>query len=316
MINQNLINSKSMKLLLVVFILCCLCNTVIAQKISASINRDKILIGEAVQLELKADNIDLTKFNIKQWFVVADTFNHIEITQRGSIDTIRVGSNTGYIQKIQLTSFDSGYWQIPVFTIELANKIDGKINTITTLPLNITVLPVDVTNLKDYHDIKDIEEVQTENDWRIIAAIAAMALLSFFGLLWAFSKRKQQIPQVKIPASQTPYTWAMEQMEQLVQKQLLEHQQYKLFYTELIGICRNFSDAQLGIKTTAKTTDEYMLLLKGRIGTEPVQTQYFQLLRLSDAVKFAKFVPTIQQDEESITAAKTFINTLHQFQNN
>ncbi len=316
MINQNLINSKSMKLLLVVFVLCCLCNTVIAQKISASINRDKILIGEAVQFELKADNIDLTKFNIKQWFVVADTFNHIEITQRGSIDTIRVGSNTGYIQKMQITSFDSGYWQIPVFTIELENKIDGKINTITTLPLNITVLPVDVTNLKDYHDIKDIEEVQLENDWRIIAAIAAMALLSFFGLLWLFSKRKQQIPQVKIPANQTPYTWAMHQIEQLLQKQLLEHQQHKLFYTALIGICRNFSDAQLGIKTTAKTTDEYMLLLKGRIGTEPVQTQYFQLLRLSNAVKFAKFVPTIQQDEESITAAKTFINTLHQFQNN
>jgi hypothetical protein len=296
--------------------LCCLCNAVIAQKISASINRDKILIGEPVQLELKADNIDLTKFNIKQWFVVADTFNHIEITQKGSIDTIKVGSNTGYIQKIQITSFDSGYWQIPFFTIELENKTDGKINTITTLPLNIAVLPVDVTNLKDYHDIKDIEEVQIENDWRIIAAIAAMALISFFGLLWAFSKRKQQIPQVKIPTNQTPFIWAMEQIEQLLQKQLLEHQQYKLFYTELIGICRNFSDAQLALKTNGRTSDEYMLLLKGRIGTEPVQGQYFQLLRLSDAVKFAKYMPQPHQHEEAIRAAKTFINTLHQFQNN
>jgi hypothetical protein len=296
--------------------LCCLCNAAIAQKISASINRDKILIGETVQLELKADDIDLSKFTIKQWFIVADTFNHIEITQRGSIDTIKVGSNTGFIQKMQITSFDSGFWQIPAFTIELENKIDGKINLISTFPLELTVLPVDVGNMKDYHDIKDIEEVQIENDWRIIAALAAIALISFFGLLWVLSRKKKNvIQQVAIPSGQTPYDWAIEQIEQLVGKQLVEQQQYKLFYTELIGICRNFSDAQLGLKTSARTTDEYMVLLKGRIGTEPVQVQYFQLLRLSDAVKFAKYIPMSLQNEESIAGAKIFINTLNQFQN-
>lgn len=315
MIQQKLINRNLVKLLLVVFILCCLYTSAIAQKISASINRDKILIGEPVELTLKADDIDLIKFNIKQWFIVSDTFNHIEIIQRGAIDTIRVGSNTGYIQKIQLTSFDSGYWQIPAFAIELERKIDGKISAFSTQPLTLSVLPVDVTNLKDYHDIKDIEEVQIENDWRIIAAIAAMALLSFFSLLWMFSKRKKQVPVVKIPSNQKPYDWAMQQVEQLLEKQLLEQQQYKLFYTELIGICRGFSDAQLGLKTTAKTGDEYMLMLKGRIGTEPVQLQYFQLLRLSNAVKFAKFIPSNAQNEESVTIAKTFIYTLNQFQN-
>ena len=310
----NNISVKWKTLYIAIVLHCCLCNDTNAQKITASINRDKILIGEQVQLDLKADDIDLTKYTIKQWFAVADTFNHIEIIQRGIIDTIKVGSNTGFIQKIQLTSFDSGYWQFPAFAIELENKSNGVIQTFTSQPLNLSVLPIDVSNLKDYHDIKDIEEVPEESNWKTIAAIAAGVLIFFFGILWLLSKKKH-IKQIVIPIGQTPYDWAMLQIQQLIQKQLIEQQQYKLFYVELIGICRNFSDAKLGLKTSAKTTDEYMLLLKGRIGTEPVQLQYFQLLRLSDAVKFAKFIPFTQQAEESILIAKAFIHTLNQFQN-
>lgn len=314
MMYSNSISAKWKILCIAVILLCCICSYTIAQKITATINRDKILIGEQVQLDLKADDIDLTKYTIKQWFALADTFNHIEIIQRGAIDTIKVGSNTGFIQKIQLTSFDSGYWQFPAFAIALEKKSNGSIQTFSTLPLNLSVLPIDVSNLKDYHDIKDIEEVPEESDWKTIAAIAALVVICFFGILWLLSKKKKT-PSTTIPTGQSPYDWALSQIEELLKKQLIEQQQYKLFYTELISICRNFSDAQLGLKTTAKTTDEYMLLLKGRIGTEPVQLQYFQLLRLSDAVKFARFIPFTQQNETSITIAKTFIHTLNQFQN-
>lgn len=311
---SNNISIKWKTLCIAVILLCCLYKHTIAQKITATINRDKILIGESVELTLKADDIDLTKFNIKQWFVVADTFNHIEISQRGAIDTIKVGSNTGFIQKIQLTSFDSGYWQFPALTIELENKNNGSLQALNATPLSLSVLPIDVSNLKDYHDIKDIEEVPAESDWKTIVAIAALSIICFFAILWLLSKKKTTQPTV-VPTGQTPYNWAISQIEQLLQKQLIEQEQYKLFYSELIAICRSFSDAQLGLKTNAKTTDEYMLLLKGRIGTEPVQLQYFQLLRLSDAVKFARFIPFTQQNEASITIAKTFIHTLHQFQN-
>jgi hypothetical protein len=313
--NFKYFNACCTKLLLIVCIICYACTIANAQKITASINRDKILIGEQVILELKADDIDLAKYSIKNWFVVADTFNHFEIAQRGTIDTIRIGSNTGYVQKIQLTSFDSGYWQIPSFTVELQDK-NGGINLLATQQLNVAVLPVDVSTLKDYHDIKDIEEVTLMNDWKIIIAIIIAALISFFGLLWVLSKkRKQTIATAEIPSNLLPHEWALQQINVLLEKQFIEKNEQKLFYTELVGICRNFSDAQLGLKTNTKTTDEYMILLKGRIGSETVQTQYFQFLRLASAVKFAKYIPAKQHNDESVIAAQQFIASLYQYQN-
>ena len=89
--------------------------------------------------------------------------------------------------------------------------------------------------------------------------------------------------------------------------------QYKQLFTQLIVITRNFSDAQLQISTLTKTTDEYMVLLKGKVGNEPTQVQYYQLLRLADAVKFAKFQPAESECLQALQAAKTLVTTIHSF---
>jgi hypothetical protein len=132
-------------------------------------------------------------------------------------------------------------------------------------------------------------------------------------VLWLLSKKKNVVAK-PFNNQAPPHTWAMEQIEKLLQQQLLEQQQFKLFYAELIQICRSFSDAELKINTAAKTTDEYILLIKGRVGNETVQLQYFQLLRLCNAVKFAKYNPASAQNVEAVEIAKSFIHTLHQFQ--
>ncbi len=49
------------------------------------------------------------------------------------------------------------------------------------------------------------------------------------------------------------------------------------------------------------------------VGTEPTQVKYFQLLRLADAVKFAKFIPAKEENDESVVSAKTFIETINRF---
>lgn len=310
---KQIISTILYKHLLTCLLLCACYFNASAQKISATINRDKILIGDQVTLELKADDIDLTKYNLKQWFIVADTFNHIEVAQRGVIDTIKIGANTGFVQKIQLTSFDSGYWQIPIFFIALEDKQSLSTTTFNTTALPLAVLPVNVTNLKDYHDIKDIEIVTQTYNWKWIVAGVIAFLIVLFAVLWLLSKKKNVVAK-PFNNQAPPHTWAMEQIEKLLQQQLLEQQQFKLFYAELIQICRSFSDAELKINTAAKTTDEYILLIKGRVGNETVQLQYFQLLRLCNAVKFAKYNPASAQNVEAVEIAKSFIHTLHQFQ--
>lgn len=284
--------------------------TVNAQKVSATINREKILIGEQVELQLKAENIDRNTIDIAAWFAIADTFNHLEVVSRSPIDTIQVSNGFTYIQKIQITSFDSGYWVIPQLNILLNNK-----QSLSTQPFTIAVLPVDVSNMANLHDIKDIVEVNLTNDWRIIVALAIAALVSIFGLLWVFSKNKE-VKVVKQKTSQgniNPYAFALQQLEQLKKQQLLNNEAYKSYYTSLLNICRVYADSELHINSTTKTTDEYLVLMKGRIGNEPMQVKYFQLIRLADAVKFAKFIPADYENNEAINTATSFIETIHRF---
>ncbi len=305
---QSLVKNHWLKVLLLTFTLH-FGLVAFSQKVSATIDREKILIGEQVELQLKVEDLDRGKVDIVKWFNVPDTFNHLEVVLRFPIDTIKVNDSYTFIQKIRLTSFDSGYWSFPELNILLNNQ-----QSLLALPLGVAVLPVDVSSLQDYHDIKDILEVDVKNDWLVIAAIAAASILVLLGLWWWFFKRKKRIV-AKPPrdSSKSPYDWALQQIDALQQKNLLEKKQQKLFYTELVSICRIYSDTQLRVNTSNKTTDEYLLSMKGMVGTEPTQVQYFQLLRLADAVKFAKFIPSKEEDDIAIGSAKNFIETINRF---
>lgn len=280
-----------------------------AQKISATVDRDKILIGEQIELKILVTDIDKNNADISTWFNLPDTFNHFEIVKRLPIDTISNEGFVSYSQKIILTSFDSGIWQIPAANVSFTDK-----QTVQAMPINISVLPVDVSNLKDYHDFKEIIEVKKQTDWLLIGAIAAavivLSILIFF-LIRYFRKRKLN---PKTVLKQFGIKEIFQQIDELQQKKLIEKHQYKLFFTELISICRNFSDQQINIFSSNKTTDEYILLIKNKIGNEPTQTKYFQLLRLADAVKFAKYIPQNNQCKDAIADAKIFVQTIYEFQ--
>ena len=293
----------------IVILFLCISSFSFAQKISATVDRDKILIGEQIELKILVTDVDKNTADVSQWFNLPDSFNHFEIVKRLPIDTISNSGLVSYSQKIMLTSFDSGYWQIPAANVSFNDK-----QSINAMPINISVLPVDVSNLKDYHDFKEIIEVKKETDWLFIGAIAAAAIVLAIFIFFLIRYLKKRKSKPKAVLKQFGIKEVLQQLDALQQKNLIQKNQHKLFFTELIFICRNFSDQQLNIFSANKTTDEYMLLLKNKIGNEPTQIKYFQLLRLADAVKFAKFIPSNIECDEAFANAKTFVQTIYNFQ--
>ena len=95
----------------------CFSNASFSQNISATIDREKILIGEQITLQLKAENITPQTQHITGWFSLPDSGNHIEVVKRSPIDTLNINGTTSYFQNITLTSFDSGNWQLPPLRI-------------------------------------------------------------------------------------------------------------------------------------------------------------------------------------------------------
>jgi hypothetical protein len=276
-----------------------------AQVVKAEVDRDKILIGEQIKLKLTLQ----TSRRVPTWFQFPDSVNHLLIINRSKIDTVLNGPFTNYYQTITITSFDSGRWEFPSLSIASINK--------PTNPVGIDVLPVDVSKLQDYHDIKEIEEVKQENDKTIIAIIVALTLVSII-ICYILLKRKKAIKTSRpvLKGDLTPLQWALLELDKLQQQSLYRNGQVKKHYSDLTNISRKFFDMQLHQQVLHYTTDEWMIKLQSLPVAPDSKTSFIQLLRLADTVKFAKYVPPADEGEKSIETTRLMLQKLAQLQEN
>lgn len=292
------------KLLIIIISFFFFVSNIYAQNISATIDRNKILIGEQVVLQLKAEDINERLSFLQNWFNIPDTVAHLQIVKREKIDTAEVGGLTTYIQKITVTSFDSGRWKLGPLQLMLQDRTTGKQTILKTDSVVLEVLPVDVSSMENYHDVKDIIAVEVKPDYTLYIAIALSAIVLGI-LVWLFlknrKKKKEAPPKPVYKGTQLEY--ALQKIKELKSEDLISKQQMKLFYTRLTDICRNYFSEQLGVRSSQATSDELMILLRVYLQDEKHRTQFYQLLRLADAVKFAKYLPGEQQNNEAIETA-------------
>ncbi len=276
-----------------------ICSTGWSQTIMAGIDRNKIVIGEQVQLVVAVENGK----GISGWINLPDSINHIEVVARQKIDTIKIANIINYRQVITITSFDSGQWQIPPLSVNGISK--------STPPITIDVLPVDVSHLDDYHDIKDIIEVQVGTSWMVIAAIALLTLLSIIIIYWLYKKKRKVVTRAPVlTGTQTPLDWAMDELDKLQQQQLYVQRQEKKHYSKLVDIARSYFHVQLHHQSLHLTTEEWMLQLQSVDADNEIKISFFQLLRLADTVKFAKYIPPAAENDKSVEVARNFIKNV------
>ncbi|MEJ7682638.1 MAG: hypothetical protein WKG06_33230 [Segetibacter sp.] len=195
-------------------------------------NRDRIFIGEEIKLKL---SVEQGRAGIT-WFSFPDSLNHIEIVKRSKIDTVLNGNYTNYYQTILITSFDSGRWEFPPLSLPGIRR--------STLPISIDVLPVDVSKMQDYNDIKDIEEVKPENNGLITVIIAIITLLSIAAIYWLLIKKKKAVQaNTVLKGKLSPLEWAMAELNKLNRQNLSAPGEVKKYYSELTNISRTFFDA-------------------------------------------------------------------------
>lgn len=267
-----------------------------SQTVRAAADRNRIFIGEQIKLKLSAER---GKAGIT-WFSLPDSINHFEVVKKGKIDTVLNGNYTNYSQIILITSFDSGRWSFPSLSLPGVKQ--------ATLPVTIDVLPVDVSKMEDYNDIKDIEEVKQGNNWFITCIIAVITLLCIAALYWLLRKKKKSVqPEASIKGRLSPLEWAMSELNKLNGRNLSAPVEVKRYYSDLANISRTFFNMQLQQRSMYQTTDEWMLSLQPLSVDSDTKTAFFQFLRQADAVKFAKYLPPSQENEISVDAIKRML---------
>jgi hypothetical protein len=273
--------------------------------VNASVDKKDILIGEQIQLTLDAKvslGLNVSWFNL-------DTLPHFEFVEKGKIDSVITETEKSYHQIIIITSFDSGMHSIA----SLPLMVDGKNFLTDSISINVTFKPLDPK--QDYHDIKDILDVQNPFAKYIVWAIAAITLISMFLVIYFINKKKiEKTVEEKKVLRLTPYEEAIKSLEELRKQQLAKNGQVKLYYSQMNDILRLFVLRKLHIASMVKTNEELIMQLKELNISRDQFTQLAQALRMSDFVKFAKYLPGENDNEQNFDIIKSSVDLLNEIE--
>lgn len=286
-------NLKSLIFLLILFFAR---SPLLAQQkptIQLSVDKNKILIGEPLVLTVE------TYFPpgavIKK--VSADSIPHFEQLDSPLIDTIHKGEGLAVRHIYKITSFDSGHWVIPSFSLSKSVQSDT---------LGIDVVFSEFDPKQEYHDIKDIIEVevlkqQTPWWWYVAGGLIVLGLIIFYLL-----RKKKPFAGIKPLPVTDPYEEAMEQLQVLSKQQI----ETKEFHSLLTDIFRLYIFRRKGILSLQKTTDDLVIQLKGLNIDKENFEKLSQSLRLSDFVKFAKYDSSPEDDSQCLHIIKNSIRQI------
>jgi hypothetical protein len=155
-----------------------------------------------------------------------------------------------------------------------------------------------------YHDIKDIIDVkpiEEKKKWWLWYAIGGGALVIILLLIY-FLRKKKPVAPVIAPVID-PYEEAMKQLDELKSGK----PDPKQYYSQLVDIFRLYIFRKKGIHSLQKTTDDLVIQLKSIPHAKDQFEKLSQAFRLSDFVKFAKYVPSADDDKNVFETIKSSI---------
>lgn len=261
--------------------------------VSAAVNKKKILIGEPFTLTVEAKIPSKSRLALEE----ADTIPHFEKTAPVVFDSVVEGSFTTIRAKYELTSFDSGHWVIPSFVLARGIASDT---------LGLDVVFSDFDPKQPYHDLQENIEVEVPEEqkkqwWYFVAA--GVILLGFI-LYLLFRKKPPKVVAAAPPVN--PYEHAKKQLSELQRSKPASKQ----YYSALTDIFRVYVLEKKGIHSLQKTTDDLVVRLRILFPNQPPFEKLAQALRLADFVKFAKYVPSVEDDNSSFDAIQNAIDEI------
>jgi hypothetical protein len=277
--------------------------------LKTAVDKRQILIGEQLQYSVEA-SFPANAYNIG-WFNVPDSFSHFEVVNRGKIDSIESNGILTCRQTLTLTSFDSGINTIPALAINFDPLADDSTIHLFTdsIPINVSFSPLDST--QTFHDIKSIIEVKDEVPWWIWAGTAALIILLVVLVVYLvkyFKRRKK--PASVFNSKLSPFDEAMQSLDALQKEQLLYKGDVKQFHTRLIDIFKRYLSRKMQKNIFNLTSSDILLLLNDTLLSKADTFLIAGSLRMTDAVKFAKYFPPTSESESALINTKKVIEQI------
>lgn len=262
----------------------------------AWVDSTSFLVGDPITVRVEIAHQGTLRFTP----LVGDTLGAFHILSR---TPVRSSSSTTATAEFTVAVYDSGTAILPPLRFAYTVPPDSTQHIVATDPLIMTIRLVDVDTTKDIKDIKPplsipitIAEISL-----ILGTLVGLALLIFFVI--QMRKRKRQPEERYLPPPKPAHVIALEELAALREKRLWQQGLIKAYYTEVSEIVRRYFENRFGFLSLEKTTDETLQDLQRFAVAQSVLPQTEVLLRRADLVKFAKYQPTIAENEAMLELA-------------
>jgi hypothetical protein len=263
-------------------------------KVTSSFDSARIYIGDQINFIVTIQqpaNINLTLPVFKD-----SLMKNIEILSGPVFDSTQSGDGTiNVVEKYLITSFDSGFYQVPPVYAELKSDegIKRFYSDYSQLEvMRIKIAPAD-TAAKIYDIISPYRAPITLGEiipWVLVLLLLSVLIWAGIRLLKRLRKKKSGVEEAVIidPA----HVIAFRELEILKNDQVWQKGEIKQYYTRLTGILRQYLENRYGVFSLEMTTAETLeALVKTGFKKDKAYNQLKSILTGADLVKFAKHKP-------------------------
>ncbi len=274
-------------------------------ELRAEVDRAVAVPGDVITFTLGADHLPGVSLELPE---IADRLSDFRIVNSG--DARQEKNGRIVVERWYKLQADlSGSYVID--PAEIAYSLpDGEEKTAKTpkIYIEITSLLARDGEAEDIRDIKPPVTIPYPN--RILLPIAAALIVAILAILVGrkLVERLKQRAEARELARRPPHEEALEALDRLVEKGLIEQGRAREFCFEISEIFRRYMHARLNVPATDLTTEEIIPRVEDNgIVEESLKPLVRNFLINTDQVKFAKYQPAREEIDEIIESARTFI---------
>jgi len=275
----------------------------------STLDSNAIMIGDQVKYEI---GITVPSDMMVSWPLFVDTItSNIEIISSGNLDTTYSDADISISQQFIITSFDSGYFEIPPTNFKFKHVDDSNYYVTFTGMLFLQVYVPEVDTAQAFKPlVGPMEEPYTLKEllpW-ILGGLAAIILIVL--IIYYIVKRKKRQPIFKrkpkpvLPA----HVVAISKLEELRLAKVWQAGHLKKYYSELTDIIREYLVNRYNFDAPEMTSYEIISKLHEFEINAEAMNKMEGILNLSDMVKFAKAVPTALENDLGLSHSTDFVN--------
>lgn len=300
---------KSVLILFISFFLFGVSNTKAQVDVKLYADTNHIRIGEQVNVKLVLINHADNSPEVTWPFAMDTLSKGIEVLEVLAVDTQKYEEETIFTQEWHLTSFDTGFQEVPSFEI-IVNGEEQK-----TEPFLIQVETVKIDTTQAIKDIKGVQDVPIsifewmKYHWKWFAGLAILVILLFGVYLIIKNKNKELVFSEKpnepaIP----PHLFALERLDKLNEGKWWQQGDVKFYHSSISEILREYLEHEFDFPALEQTTREVNRSITLTTVDKEQQIHLQKILILSDLVKYAKEKPSTEDNKDMMSLAIEFVN--------